>query len=126
MKNDLYFDIDIPNDLFNKMVKEREYIGYYNLPSQNLNRLNKFIKNFEKKHKHIKNIAVIGIGGSSLGTKAIYNFIKSSKSLKRELYFLESTDPSTLQNLINKIDIKKTHFLVASKSGSTIETISIS
>ena len=125
MKNDLHFDIDIPDNLFNKMVKERESIGYYNLPSQNLDKLEKFEKKFEKKHKNIQNIALIGIGGSSLGTKAIYNFIKSSKQLKRKLYFLESTDPSTLQNLINDIDIKRTHFLVVSKSGSTIETISI-
>ncbi len=125
MKNDLHFDIDIPNNLFNKMVQEREDIGYYNLPSQSLDKLERFEKKFEKKHKNIQNIAVIGIGGSSLGTKAIYNFIKSSKPLKRKLYFLESTDPSTLQNLINDIDIKNTHFLVVSKSGSTIETISI-
>ena len=125
MKNDLHFDIDIPNNLFSKMVQEREDIGYYNLPSQNLKKLERFEKKFEKKHKNIQNIAVIGIGGSSLGTKAIYNFIKSSKLLKRKLYFLESTDPSTLQNLINDIDIKNTHFLVVSKSGSTIETISI-
>ena len=125
MKNDLHFDIDIPTNLFNKIVEERDDIGYYNLPSQNLDKLHKFEKKFEKRHKHIKNIAVIGIGGSSLGTKAIYNFIKSSKRLKRKLYFLESTDPSTLQNLINDIDLKETHFLVVSKSGSTIETISI-
>ncbi|SHO80252.1 Glucose-6-phosphate isomerase [hydrothermal vent metagenome] len=125
MKNDLHFDIDVPDNLFNEMVKEREYIGYYNLPSQNLEKIKKFEKKFEKKHRNIQNIAVIGIGGSSLGAKAIYNFIKSSKTLKRKLYFMESTDPSTLQNLINDIDIKSTHFLVVSKSGSTIETISI-
>lgn len=125
MKNDLYFDIDIHKSLFRKILAERDSIGYYNLPSQNLNRLNKFVKNFDKEYPDIKNIIVIGIGGSSLGTRAIYKFLVSSKKLKRKMYFLESTDPSELQDLINNIDIKNSHFLVVSKSGNTIETISI-
>ncbi len=125
MKNDLYFDIDIHKSLFRKILAERDSVGYYNLPSQKLNKLNKFVENFDKEYPDIKNIIVIGIGGSSLGTRAIYKFLVSSKELKRKMYFLESTDPSELQDLIKHIDIKNSHFLMVSKSGNTIETISI-
>jgi glucose-6-phosphate isomerase len=125
MKNDLHFDIDIHKCLFKKILKERESIGYYNLPSQNLDKLNRFVEDFEKEYSDIKNIIVIGIGGSSLGTRAIYKFLVSSKKLKRKMYFLESTDPSELQDLINNIDIYNSHFLVVSKSGNTVETTSI-
>jgi glucose-6-phosphate isomerase len=67
----------------------------------------------------------VGIGGSSLGAKAVYNFLKPAKKLKRKLIFFESTDPININELLRKIDIDKTLFLIISKSGTTIETISI-
>lgn len=75
--------------------------------------------------KDIESIVVIGIGGSSLGAKAVYEFLKPVEKLSRKLYFFESTDPINIQNLLEQIDIDKTHFLVISKSGSTVETFSI-
>jgi len=102
--------------------KERETIGYYGLPQQNIEDILKFSKEFDSK---IENIAVLGIGGSSLGAKAIYEFLKPIKKLKRSLFFFESTDPLNIAHLLKDIDINKTHFLVISKSGETVETISI-
>ena len=75
--------------------------------------------------KEIETIAVIGIGGSSLGAKAVYEFMKPVKDLSRKLYFFESTDPINITDLLSRFDINKTHFLVISKSGSTVETFSI-
>jgi len=108
--------------LIAKINKEKEEIGYYSLPQQNIDNILEFSKKFDK---GIENIVVLGIGGSSLGSKAIYEFLKPMKELNRKLFFFESTDPLNIANLLKQLDMAKTHFLIISKSGGTVETISI-
>ena len=68
------------------------------------------------KYKKYLNYRVIGMGGSSLGTKAIYDFLK--KKIKKNFNFFDN-----LQNEI-KNSKKKNHVnLIVSKSGNTVETI---
>ncbi|MCF6244602.1 MAG: glucose-6-phosphate isomerase [Sulfurovum sp.] len=125
MRNTLHFKLKnkkVQEDVFNAIVKEQESIGYYGLPEQDISTVLDFAKTIPD---DITQIAIIGIGGSSLGAKAIYEFIKPTRSLKRELYFFESTDPINVNNLISQLDFKKTHFLIISKSGTTVETFSI-
>ena len=107
-------------EIFEEIKKEKEYIGYYNLANQDLNQFKDYAKTVKQ-----KNIVVIGIGGSTLGTYAIYKFLKHSKNLTKKLYFLETTDPIDIKSKIEAIDLKDTLFVVISKSGTTIETISI-
>ena len=61
------------------------------------------------------------MGGSILGTQAIYSFLKHR--VKKKFIFLNNLD----QGLLNKIKIEnnlsKTLFIVVSKSGNTTETI---
>ena len=125
MKNTLYFKLKNKKDqeeVFDAICKEQEDIGYYSLPEQDITPILEYVASVPKE---ITQIVVIGIGGSSLGAKAIYEFIKPTKNLSRELYFFESTDPININNLLSQIDFKKAHFLVISKSGTTIETFSI-
>ena len=125
MLNRLYFE-DKSQDLhkwaFEQIKNESSHIGYYNLPNQDISDILNFSNSLSS---DIKTIAVIGIGGSSLGAKAIYEFIKPTKKLKRKLVFFESTDPINIQNTIKSLDILSTHFIVISKSGTTIETMAI-
>ena len=107
-------------DLFEEIEKENEYIGYYNLVSQDTT----VFKDYAKTVKQ-KNIVVIGIGGSTLGTYAIYKFLKHSKKLAKKLYFLETTDPIDIKSKVEAIDLNDTLFVVISKSGTTVETVSI-
>jgi len=125
MKNKLYFSSSSKKEeqkAFQAIKKERNSIGYYALPSQDVSSILAYCSEISKE---IETIAVIGIGGSSLGAKAVYEFMKPVKELARKLYFFESTDPINVTDLLSKFDIKKTHFLVISKSGSTVETFSI-
>ena len=71
-------------------------------------------KNFIKKYKKFTNINIIGMGGSSLGSKAIYSFLK--EKIKKKVTYLENL------NLKKKIKNKSLN-LVISKSGDTLETI---
>ena len=107
-------------DIFREIEKEKEYIGYYNLVSQDTSSFKEYAKTVKQ-----KNIVVIGIGGSTLGTYAIYKFLKHSKNLSKNLYFLETTDPIDVLSKIETIDLSQTLFVVISKSGTTVETISI-
>jgi len=107
-------------DIFNEIKKEKDYIGYYNLVHQDTS----IFKQYAKEVKQ-KNIVVIGIGGSTLGTYAIYKFLKHSKNLNKKLYFLETTDPLDIKSKVQAINLEDTLFIVISKSGTTIETVSI-
>lgn len=127
MKNKIYFNIcerqTVEKERLLLAIKEeRQSIGFYNLPEQNIDDILAYSKIFDK---NIENIVVLGIGGSSLGAKAIYEFLKPVKTPTRKLHFLESTDPLNIMDILSKIDLSKSHFLVISKSGTTVETISI-
>ena len=125
MKNKLYFKLKNKNDqerVYKAIEKEQESVGYYALPEQDISSILSYAEGIDK---NIENVAVIGIGGSSLGAKAIYEFVKPTKTLQRKLYFFESTDPLNITTILSKLDLKKTHFLVISKSGNTVETFSI-
>jgi glucose-6-phosphate isomerase len=117
---DNYNPIISDEELFNEIEKEKEFIGYYNLASQDTSEYKSYAKSIK-----YKNIVVIGIGGSTLGTYAIYKFLKHSKELSKKLYFLETTDPIDIQSKIDSIDLQDTLFVVISKSGTTVETVSI-
>ena len=67
-----------------------------------------------KKYMKFKNIHIIGMGGSSLGTKAIYNFL--NKKIKKKITFSENL------SLKNQRE-KKSLNIIISKSGNTLETI---
>lgn len=128
MKNNLYYPQVSLSDvqIFDEINKEREYIGYYSLPYVDTTYLKAKLDSFNFTQKQI---AIIGIGGSTLGTYAIYNFMKYNKqynkTLKKELFFFESTDPVNLNGTLSQINLEDTLFIVISKSGTTIETISI-
>ena len=125
MKNKLYFTSNHTKEeqsAFTAIEKEQSVIGYYALPDQDIGVISSYCGTLSKE---ITTIAVIGIGGSSLGAKAVYEFMKPVKELSRKLYFFESTDPINITDLLSKFDIQTTHFLVISKSGSTVETFSV-
>jgi glucose-6-phosphate isomerase len=125
MINTLGFDSDFDPCLLGRIINERKQIGYYNLPNQDTAYINHYLKQLDKRQNldNITDVVVIGIGGSSLGAKAVYYFIKPIRQLKRNLHFMDSTDPVTIANICNSLNIGSTHFIVISKSGSTIETI---
>ncbi len=79
----------------------------------------------------LKVVFVIGIGGSNLGTKAIYEAMAGARDLTNHdlprLIFLDTTDNSLLKAATTIIEQAQTPeelvFLVISKSGTTTETL---
>jgi glucose-6-phosphate isomerase len=114
-----FYQIKSNDEIFEQIENERTHIGYYNLPYQDTHEIKEFAKMVKQKH-----IVILGIGGSSLGTFAIHKFLQHKENDKK-LHFLESTDPLDLHHRISKIDVNDSLFIVISKSGTTIETVSI-
>ena len=86
------------------------------IKSLSSNYKNSFNKKQVKKYKKILNYRVIGMGGSTIGTQAIYDFLKDK--IKKKFLFYDNLKPS-----IKKNEKKKFINLIVSKSGNTIETI---
>ncbi|MRI58308.1 MAG: glucose-6-phosphate isomerase [Epsilonproteobacteria bacterium] len=125
IRYELHFDTKALEPLMQKafeslvLERQRGVTGYYDLPFSSM-RLLERIPNYP----HIKKIAIIGIGGSSLGTKAIYELLRH-RIHHKEIIFLENPDPIDLEDKFSRIKKNETLFIVISKSGTTIETISI-
>jgi transaldolase / glucose-6-phosphate isomerase len=67
--------------------------------------------------------ALLGMGGSSLGPEVIRRSFGEIPGGLR-LHVLDSTDPGAVLSLERSLDLSKTLFVVSSKSGGTIETLS--
>ncbi|MBI1821374.1 MAG: glucose-6-phosphate isomerase [Nitrospirae bacterium] len=76
------------------------------------------------KKEGFKDVVLLGMGGSSLCPEVCRNTFGISPGYP-EFRVLDSTDPATLLHLEEKLDLRKTLFIVASKSGSTIESESL-
>ena len=91
--------------------------------------LDSYEKNYEfdfsmatvRKFSKYKNIIIIGMGGSILGTKSIYSFIK--KKINKKLFFFDNLDINLSLDYKKIKNLKSSCFIVAGKSGKTIETI---
>ncbi|HEY8769054.1 MAG TPA: bifunctional transaldolase/phosoglucose isomerase [Thermoleophilaceae bacterium] len=68
-------------------------------------------------------VVLLGMGGSSLGPEVIRRSFGDIPG-GLELHVLDSTDPGAVLELERSLDLEKTLFLVSSKSGGTIETLS--
>ncbi len=76
-----FYQIKSNSEIFDRIKAERNEIGYYNLPYQDTTEIKDYAKNINKKH-----IVVLGIGGSSLGARAIYEFLLPSNDYKKKIY----------------------------------------
>ncbi len=80
---------------------------------------------------NFENFIVLGIGGSSLGSDALftalsksgYNLLPADKRNGPRFFVVDSIAPDIFIDLINNLDLTKTMFCVVSKSGKTTETM---
>ena len=103
VKNKLQDILKTKNQIFDSLSSKYKY----SYSKKIINKLKKKITNFR----------IIGIGGSILGFKAIYNFLYYK--VKRKVEFVDNLKSNIKNNLKNK----KNFNLVISKSGNTLETL---
>ena len=133
------------NIIFNDNIS-KSYLKYKKLKKNNLflkNALNEIYKNLNKKkdvfhslsssfklgfnknqlskYKRFKKVAIVGMGGSALGVKAIYSFLESK--IKKEFFFFDNLDEVQIKVIKKRKILKNALFIIISKSGNTIETL---
>ncbi|MBN1945419.1 MAG: hypothetical protein JW797_07050 [Bradymonadales bacterium] len=69
-------------------------------------------------------LVVLGIGGSSLGARAVLDAVGSKEPGHPAVWFNENVDPDDFRQMMEALDWERTQFNVITKSGSTIETLS--
>ena len=118
------YDSDIKNLAFEKITHEAisKEVGYYSLPKSSKKLLLE-LKNIDT--SKYNQIVVIGIGGSSLGIKAIESMLKLYTKDAKEIIYLENLDPIVTIDRLKHINYNEACFFVISKSGTTIETTSL-
>lgn len=82
------------------------------------------LRSFAKdvKDKGVQHVVLLGMGGSSLGPEVMRSTFGSAPGYP-ELIVLDSTVPDWIQSVTDTIDPTRTLFLVSSKSGGTLETL---
>ena len=72
-------------------------------------------------------VVQIGIGGSDLGPRAMYialeNWAKKTGNFKMEAKFISNVDPDDAAAVLNSVDVAHSIFVLVSKSGTTLETL---
>ena len=131
LKNNIkskYLNKKISFRLDNKFKKiSSDVVNEIKDPKKTLNILShkfnlKFKKSDLKNFKRFKVIAIIGMGGSILGIKAIHNFLNDK--INKKVYFFDNLDEKQIKKFKDKEKVSKVLFIIISKSGDTIETLS--
>lgn len=100
---------------------EAKWLGWLDIVDAQLNDL-AALQSFaaEVKEAGFAQILLLGMGGSSLCPEVLKMTFGHIEGFP-ELHVLDSTDPAQVKTFEQKVDIAKTLFIVASKSGSTLE-----
>ena len=131
LKNNIkskYLSKKISFRLDNKFKKiSSDVVNEIKDPKKTLNILShkfnlKFKKSDLKNFKRFKVIAIIGMGGSILGIKAIHNFLNDK--INKKVYFFDNLNEKQIKKFKDKEKVSKVLFIIISKSGDTIETLS--
>jgi len=114
----------------NLQERRKSDIGFYNLPYDR--KLLKEVLSLSKElAKQFDNLVILGIGGSSLGGRAIHNALchpyhnllpRNARKAPR-IFFCDNIDPDSFNPLLKILNLKKTAFNVITKSGETAETV---
>ncbi|CAN5590899.1 hypothetical protein BH18ACI1_BH18ACI1_12150 [soil metagenome] len=94
---------------------EAKWLGWLDIVEQELNDFEKY-RQIAEATKNFSDIVLLGMGGSSLCSEVLAETFG-----KKQFHILDSTVPAQIKTLENKIDLANTLFIVASKSGSTLE-----
>jgi transaldolase/glucose-6-phosphate isomerase len=100
---------------------EEKWLGWLSVVDEQIKDVEK-LEDFaaDVKKAGFSDVMLLGMGGSSLGPEVFAETFGEKPGFPK-LHVLDSTDPAQIKAFENKIDLKKTLFLVSSKSGTTLE-----
>ncbi len=111
--------------------RDRGELGFLDLPTD-ASLARQVVEVADSFAQWFEELVVVGIGGSSLGTRALAEGLlgghwneldDEARDHFPRLHFLDNPDPDTTAALLDRLDLRRTLFNVVSKSGGTVETI---
>ena len=114
------------NNLQQEVISENFGKGIFDLKNRYKSYLDKSLEISSEIKQKYKNLVICGMGGSSLGAKALCsnNFYDSyHHKLQNKIYFIDNIHYHNLCEFLKILNFNETAFLFISKSGGTIETI---
>jgi len=105
-------------DFFENIASSQRAVIAREKAKEEMQKLEKFYDRMQK----FDHVVQIGIGGSELGPKAIYEALISFHKKGKSVDFISNIDPDNISCILEKYDLKKTLFISVSKSGTTLET----
>ncbi|MBX9825870.1 MAG: bifunctional transaldolase/phosoglucose isomerase [Xanthobacteraceae bacterium] len=100
---------------------EHRWLGWLDLIDAEARNIEGYRAAAERLRKErLTDVLLLGMGGSSLGAEVLEQSFGQRDGCPR-LRILDSTDPAEIRAVVNSIDVERTLFIVASKSGSTLE-----
>ena len=104
--NDVLISLNSRKDVFHSLSKNFNFDFEYST----LSKFNRY-----------KSVILIGMGGSVLGSEAIYSFC--SEKIKKNFFFLDNLDQLKIEKIKKQVNLKSCLFIIISKSGNTLETL---
>ena len=118
---DFYKNLNNTKKIFKSFESEIKNFEIPLLQSYEKNYTFDFLPTTIRRFSKYKNIVVIGMGGSILGTKTIYNFFRDK--VKKNLFFFDNLDRNLHSQFKRLRNLKNSCFIIISKSGNTLETL---
>jgi glucose-6-phosphate isomerase len=101
---------------------KKKYAEFLLLPTQNTTQLANQIAPLKKR---FSDIVIIGMGGSVLGSQMLFHSLGKNNSKPPYIHFVDNIDPDLISSFEKPLTKKKTLFLFISKSGDTLETVTL-
>ena len=97
-------------------------LGWLSLPHDFEPQLDELRSFVDESTEGVDTVMLLGMGGSSLAPEV---FARTAGAIPRALVVGDSTHPSQIEADMRRIDLNRTLFVVSSKSGGTVETMSL-
>lgn len=115
-------DFTIWSDNSNEISNRLDWIDFKEFIEERLGEITEFAE--EIRTSDYKSIILLGMGGSSLAPEVLSKVFGKIEGFP-QLHILDTTHPETILEIKNDINLSETLFIVSTKSGGTIETISL-
>jgi transaldolase/glucose-6-phosphate isomerase len=96
---------------------EGRWLGWLDAPARGLEDVDLFLTLADAVEGHVDDVVLLGMGGSSLAPEVLRRTFGAER-----FHVLDTTHPAAIRALEARLDLRRTLFVSASKSGGTIET----
>ena len=96
---------------------EAQWLGWLDEPARMRERAHELLEFATRLEAEVDDVVLMGMGGSSLAPEVMRRFFGAER-----FHVLDTTHPTAIRRLEDRIDADRTLFVAASKSGTTLET----